>query len=140
MMNSRQFHSFDYRFETFVVVYRVCFDGLNMVILLFSDADINFNLGASTRFTPIDYYRNTGEQYSMFVSSSPENITLESGACNNAFAIPGMLPSQQRNVQIPQWESPFAPQRYIRPVEVTPAPNSSFPCKYRNHLIMINRI
>uniref|UniRef100_A0A914VWA4 Laminin G domain-containing protein n=1 Tax=Plectus sambesii TaxID=2011161 RepID=A0A914VWA4_9BILA len=78
-----------------------------------SNADIDFHLADRFRFTPMEYYRNTGSKFAEFASTVPKEETLAIAQCAN-FKVPIALPPPPRTVKMPDWETPFEPQKYSR--------------------------
>uniref|UniRef100_A0A914VCP8 Uncharacterized protein n=1 Tax=Plectus sambesii TaxID=2011161 RepID=A0A914VCP8_9BILA len=95
--------------------------GVRNFVGCMSNADIDYHQGARFRFTPMEYYRNTGNKFEEFTSTVPKEETLAIDQCAT-FKVPGALPPPQRTVTMPNWEAPFAPQKYTRPA--TPAADS----------------
>uniref|UniRef100_A0A914UIS2 Uncharacterized protein n=1 Tax=Plectus sambesii TaxID=2011161 RepID=A0A914UIS2_9BILA len=95
--------------------------GVKNFVGCMSNADIDYHIDARFRFTPMEYYRNTGSEFEEFTSTVPKEATLAIDQCAT-FKVPGALPPPQRTVHMPNWEAPFTPQKYTRPA--TPAADS----------------
>uniref|UniRef100_A0A1I7YPB6 EGF-like domain-containing protein n=1 Tax=Steinernema glaseri TaxID=37863 RepID=A0A1I7YPB6_9BILA len=88
-----------------------------------SNIDIDFQKDEKLHFKPLIYYNDEGSEYHASTFHLPaENPSLEKRrdkACPG-FRIPGILPTQQRNVQFPETHpAPFGPKKYFLPVDAT---------------------
>ncbi|KAI6240466.1 hypothetical protein M3Y99_00454900 [Aphelenchoides fujianensis] len=87
-----------------------------------SNIDIDYHRNEAVHFTPLLYYQNSKDFYHKSVHLFPEDALPLAPAECAAFKIPGSLPTEQRNVQLPVWEAQFMPVFFndTEEVEVEP--------------------
>ncbi|KAK0424465.1 hypothetical protein QR680_008677 [Steinernema hermaphroditum] len=88
-----------------------------------SNIDIDFQKDEKLHFKPLIYYNDEGSEYHASIFHSPaENPSLEKRRDKGCpgFRIPGILPTQQRNIQFPETHpAPFGPKKYFLPVNAS---------------------